>query len=77
MLPISSKKKKAKLSDSDPEDSGIQTIFDKYSEEKEEMFSDVQIQKILKVHQELVTFEKAEEVNTAPVSNENVFDAQV
>ena len=41
MLPISSKKKKAKLSDSDPEDSGIQTIFDKYSEEKEEMFSDV------------------------------------
>ena len=45
LLPISTKKK-AKLSDTqsdDTEDAGIRTIYNKYSEEKEEMFSEVEI----------------------------------
>ena len=53
MLPISSKGKKAKLSDSDPEDSGIRTIYDKYGGEREEMFSEAEIGEILKMHREL------------------------
>lgn len=63
MLPISTKKKKAKLSDSDPDDCGIQTIYDKYSGEKHEMFSEEEVQQIIKMHQELAKCEKTEELN--------------
>lgn len=72
MLPISTKKK-AKLSDTqsdDTEDAGIRTIYNKYSEEKEEMFSEVEIKQILKMHQELAKTEEEKEMNAAVLLEE-------